>query len=272
MKKIFILFLVLLGVSACVKDEVVQGPPTIEAVTFLPGDVTDTDEVTVTAIVKDYAGIKSVDLTYTIKNEDFVLNMQAGVANTYTAVIPAQPDKTKVEFFVTATNTVALTTKSKKQAYKVSNQVIDYSGIVLNEIDANSKSIELYNNGNVAFSLEGFKLVKNNEGEWWIGTAESGEIAPGAYIVIIQKNPDNPNLSGNSGISNKQVLKFELLAPNGKSIGLFLRGDEEALGSTISDVSPHSYQIIPHAVGEWKIAEPTIGEKNAENGDIIPQN
>lgn len=53
---------------------------------------------------------------------------------------------------MTATNKANLTATSKKQSYKVSDQIIDYSIIVLNEIDANSKSIELYNNGAVAFS------------------------------------------------------------------------------------------------------------------------
>lgn len=98
MKKIGILFLVLLGISACVKDEVVQGPPVIESVSFLPEDVTAVDEATITAVVTDSDGIKSVTLTYTIKDENFTLDMQAEAPNTYTAVIPAQPNKTKVEF------------------------------------------------------------------------------------------------------------------------------------------------------------------------------
>jgi len=271
MKKIYILLLLVLGVSACVKDEVFEGPAIIESVTYLPQEVTAADDVTVTAIVTDLNGLKTVTLNYSIEEDNFTVNMEAVAKNTYSGVIPAQKNKTKVSFAITALNTANLTTTSKKQSYTVSDTVVDYSTIILNEIDANSKSIELFNNGTESFSLEGFKLVKNNEGEWWIGTAESGTIAPGQYIVIIQKNPANPNLSGNSGISAKQALKFELFAPSGKSIGLFLRGNENDLGGTISDTAPHSYQITPNAKGEWKLATPTIGEKNAKTGEDIPQ-
>lgn len=271
MKKIVILFLLLVGFTACVKDEVFEGPALIEAVTYTPQEVTSADAVTVTATVTDLSGLKTVTLNYSVEDAPFTVKMEAVSKNTYSGTIPAQKNNTKVSFFVTAVNTANLTTTSKKESYTVSDVVIDYSAIVLNEIDANSKSIELFNNGTAAFSLEGFKLVKNNDGDWWIGTAESGVLEPGQYAVIIQKNPDNPHLSGSSGISAKQALKFELFAPSGKSIGLFLRGKENDLGASISDTAPNSYQITPNAKGEWKLAKPTIGEKNAKTGEDIPQ-
>jgi len=270
MKKLYILFFLLLGITSCVKDEVFEGPAIIESVTYLPQEVTSTDEVTVTAKIVDLKGITAATLNYSIENKNMEVSMQAGKNNEFTGVIPAQPNKTKVEFSVAVLNKSNLTTTSKKQSYKVSDVIIDYGGIRLNEIDANSKSIELFNAGTEAFSLEGFKLVKNNDGEWWVGTAASGTLAPGEYVVIIQKNPDNPELSGNSGISAKQALKFELFAPTGKSIGLFLRGDEEELGKSISDTAPNSYQIIPNATGDWKLATPTIGQANATTGETIP--
>ncbi|WP_410879843.1 lamin tail domain-containing protein [Myroides sp. DW712] len=270
MKKLYILFFVLLGITSCVKDEVFEGPAVIESVTYAPQEVTSTDEVTVTAKIVDLKGIQSATLTYSIENKNVEVAMKAGENNTFTGIIPAQPNKTKVELSVTAINQFNLTTTAKKQSYKVSDVIVDYSIIRLNEIDANSKSIELFNAGTEPFSLEGFKLVKNNDGDWWVGSAASGTIAPGEYVVIIQKNPDNPELSGSSGISAKQALKFELFAPSGKSIGLFLRGSEDELGKSISDTAPNSYQIIPNATGKWKLAPPTIGQANATTGEEIP--
>lgn len=270
MKKLYILFFLLLGITSCVKDEVFEGPAIIESVTYAPQEVTSADEVTVTAKVLDLKGITSATLTYSIENKNVEVEMKKTDNQTFAGIIPAHPNKTKVEFSIAVINTANLTTTSKKQSYKVSDVIIDYGGIRLNEIDANSKSIELFNAGTEAFSLEGFKLVKNNDGEWWVGTAASGTLAPGEYVVIIQKNPDNPNLSGSSGISAKQALKFELFAPSGKSIGLFLRGSEEELGKTISDTAPNSYQIIPNATGEWRLATPTIGQINATTGEAIP--
>lgn len=270
MKKVYILFILLLGITSCVKDEVFESPAVIDSVIYAPQEVTSANEVTVTAKVLDLNGIKSATLTYSIENENVEVVMTEIDNQTFTGIIPAQPNKTKVEFSVAVINQVNLTTISKKQSYKVSDVSIDYGGIRLNEIDATSKSIELFNAGTEAFSLEGFKLVKNNDGEWWVGSEASGIIEPGEYVVIIQKNPDNPELSGNSGISAKQALKFELFAPTGKSIGLFLRGSEEELGQSISDTAPNSYQIIPNATGEWKLATPTIGQINATTGEEIP--
>lgn len=245
-------------------------PAVIESITIDPKTVTSKDDVKVTSIIKDAKGIASVTLTYTIKNVGTTIPMQLGAKDTYSAIIPKQADNTNVEFYITVINVNNIKTKSKEQAYTVGITPIDYTKIVLNEIDGNSKSVELYNNGTETLSLAGLKLLKNNT-EWWAGTADSGVIKPGEYIVVIQKNPNNPNLSGNAGISAKQALKFELTDPNNASLGIFLRGDEANLGGTISDTAPNSYQRIPNADGEWKLATPTIGGKNAKTGDAIPQ-
>ncbi|MGL4583034.1 MAG: lamin tail domain-containing protein, partial [Flavobacterium sp.] len=200
-------------------------PAVIESINIAPQTVTEKDNATITAVITDLKGLKSVTLTYTINKVSTDLVMQLGAKDTYTAVIPKQENETQVDFIITVINLNDVKTASKKQSYTVGTAVTDYSKIILNEIDGNSKSVELYNNGTEAISLAGFKLLKNNA-DWWIGNEESGEIPAGGYVVIIQKNPDNPNLSGNAGISPKQSLKFELTDPKNASIGVFLRGDE----------------------------------------------
>lgn len=144
----------------------------------------------------------------------------------------------------------------------------DYSGLILNEIDGNSKAIELYNAGEIAIPLTGVTLWKNDgESAWWRGSAESGSIEPGGYVLIIQSGP--AGFSGGSGISPKQLLKFELKDPTEESLGIFQRGDS-GFGEGADDVAPNSFQRIPNATGGWKQAVPTNGAANAESGTDIP--
>lgn len=145
---------------------------------------------------------------------------------------------------------------------------IDYSFLVLNEVDGINKQVELYNSGNVDIPLNGVKLLKNEE-IWWTGVEESGVVAPGSYVLIVQKN-SNIYLNGASGISPKQVLKFELLDPNDASLGVFQRGTG-VWGDGLSDTAPNSYQRIPNALGDFKMALPTPGAANASAGNEIPQ-
>lgn len=265
--------LMLLAVS-CVEDEMYKGPANIEKIEFTPSKVTPDNDVTVTATITDLQGVTAAKIQYKVNGgAQSDVNMTKGSGDTFTGVIPKQADKAVVVFTVSADNKAGVTAISNEQTYTVGAEPIDYTKLVLNEIDGNSKAIELYNTGTVALSLKGVSLIKNNDGSksWWTGTDESGKIPAGGYVVIIQSNPNNPHLSGGAGISPKQNLKFELLGPDGASLGLFLRGDEGALGGGISDTAPKSYQRIPNGTGSWKLATPTNGSANPASGDDIPQ-
>ncbi|WP_158211128.1 lamin tail domain-containing protein [Myroides phaeus] len=272
MKKILFILLFSLGIASCVKDEMFKGPAHIENILIEPNNITSKDKVKITALITDLIGIQMVKLDYKTIDKSETITMHLVDNNLYSALIPSQENNTQVQFTISVTNKNGFLTTSKTQKYTVTDQLIDYSQIVMNEIDGNSKSIELFNKGKESFSLEGFTLLKNNSSEWWKGTTESGIIEPGQYIVIIQNNPDNQNLSGTSGISSKQALKIEFKSPNGNNIGTFLRGTDDNLGAKLSDTAPYSYQICPNGEGEWKLAIPTIGNKNPKTGENIPQN
>jgi hypothetical protein len=151
---------------------------------------------------------------------------------------------------------------------------VDYTQLVLNEIDGNSKAIELYNKGTVAIPLTDVTLWKNADASaWWTGTSVSGSIAPGAYVLIYQtgQRPGGnvDGLIGASGISAGQTLRFELKAPDSSSLGVFERGGP-TWSQSISSVAPNSFQRIPNGTGEWKQAAPTNGAANAASGTDIP--
>ncbi len=274
MKKIlFLMVMLVFGLTSCVEDNPYENPATISSVTYSPEAVTAADDVTVTAKVTDMQGISSVKIQYKVDGASKSdINMVSGGNDTYTGVIPKQPDGAVVSFTVVAVNNAGLITTSKEQKYTVGAAPIDYTQLVLNEIDGNSKSIELHNKGTVDIPLDGVTLVKNNDTTtlWWRGSTASGSIPAGGYVLIIQNNT-NTALAGAGGISPKKSLKFELKSPTESSLGIFLRGSENNLDANISDVAPKSYQRIPNGTGDWKMADPTNGAQNASTGTDIPQ-
>ncbi|MDR1415673.1 MAG: lamin tail domain-containing protein [Odoribacteraceae bacterium] len=273
MKKIITLACLLAaGLSACVEDNVYVGPATIESVAHAPSAITPTDAITVTATIVDLQGVTSAKIQYKVDAGALTTVAMTAAGNTYTGTIPQQADGANVVYYVEVVNKAGITTKSPEKNYTVGAAPLDYANLVLNEIDGNSKAIELFNKGAVALPLDGVSLIKNNgSSSWWTGTAASGSIAPGGYVVIIQDNAANPHLSGGAGISPTQNLKYELKDPDGVSLGIFLRGDESALSAGISDTAPNSYQRCPNGTGDWKLAPSTNGAANPSTGTDIPQ-
>jgi hypothetical protein len=273
MKKIITLTCILaVGFAACVEDDVYVGPATITDVAYLPNAVTPDDAVSVTATITDLQGVTSAKIQYKVGTGTLTAVTMTGTAPAYSGTIPQQADEAEVTFYVEAVNKAGITTKSAEKTYTVGAIPMDYTKLVLNEIDGNSKAIELFNAGTVAIPLEGVSLIKNNDANpWWTGSAASGSIEPGGYALVIQDN-SNAAMSGRSGISPTQNLKFELKAPDGSSLGTFLRGDEGALSGSISDTAPNSYHRCPNGTGAWKHAPATNGAANPATGAEIPIN
>lgn len=270
MKKIFLFALaaLALGFTGCVEDEPYSGIISVEQT---PGAVTPDDAVTITAATTN---MNALTLKYTAGSaaEQSVTMTKSG--NTFSGVIPAQADGTTVKYYVTGEGQ-----KSVVKEYTSSAKVIDYSKLVLNEINGNDgtgstlgKSVELFNSGAEAIPLDGVKLIKNDTGEWWSGTSAT-TIAAGGYLVISQ-NGTEP-LKGASGVSPKQNLRFELKDPSGNVLSSFLRGDPAALGGGISDTGgankDQTYQRCPNGTGDWMLATVTEGKANPATGTTIPQ-
>ena len=85
MKKIvFLAAAALLALTGCVKDEIFQGPSTIEKVVFAPEAPTSLTPVDVTATVTGLQAVKTATLTY--NGKDLAMS---GSGATYKATIPA---------------------------------------------------------------------------------------------------------------------------------------------------------------------------------------
>jgi len=157
---------------------------------------------------------------------------------------------------------------------------IDYSVLVINEVDGIGKFVEIYNNGAEPVSLKGLILVKNESQTWWTGGA-SASIAAGGFYTISQTGQSTECASeaiGASGISPKQNVKFELKKPNGTDfdvIDQFVRSNGGAWGDAVTPAydaagTNYSFSRVPDGTGNFQLTVPSCNApNNPSQGDIV---
>ena len=153
----------------------------------------------------------------------------------------------------------------------------DYTNLVLNELNGDTKFIEFYNKGNLDLSMEGMYIMKDDYVPGAIWTAEATVVAPAhGYVLLYSEDvtPDHPDwpehLFFHSGMSSKKTCRYTLFLSDGTVCDEFIRGNTGEWGLTISNVTPLSFARTPDG-GDWKLADPTPGEANPATGDDIPQ-
>lgn len=274
MKKILFAALALIVVMAsCVKDPQYPGV-TISSVTYLPTAVQENDDVTVTANVTCFGDV-TAKLIYTINDQQPVtVEMKDDVEkNAFTAVIPGQPNDTKVSFYVQAIGD--LTASSATYEYTVGAVAIDYSVLRLNELNGHDKFIELYNAGSEAVRLKGVYIEKDGE-QNWVGD-DAVAIEAGGYLLLYggddpaTEHPDYPaNLFFNSGLSAKKNVRIQLFTPAGESIDDFNLTNIDLNGDTYgynNNEAPASYSL--NSDGQWYYADATPGAANVDGENIV---
>jgi len=149
----------------------------------------------------------------------------------------------------------------------------DKGGLVLNEIDGNSKFIEFFNTGSSAVSLADCKMFKDGDTETpiWIGQAGM-TVGAGEYFVLDGvKGSTDYTVNFNSGISSKKNVMIVLTDAAGNTLDEFVRGAEDTgWGNTSLPANADcSFSRCPNGTGEWAYAAPTRGAANgAKVGDI----
>lgn len=278
-----LLFSVALITTSCVKDEVYNGPAAITNVAFNPSSVTPDDAVAVSATVIAITGIESAQIFYKVDAGSFVaVPMTAGAANTYEGSIPKQVDKATIVFYVSAKTKTGIENKSAEKTYKVGAIPVNYAAIVLNEIDGNTKYVELYNNSAAPVNISGMIVLKNTVS---LKNADGtpnfvvpvGTILPAGGYGIIKCSGYTAVADAaaitvgtvSDGMSAKQTLLLELAKPDGTVISTFSRG-VSPWGTTISAIAvTDSYSRVPNGSATWKLALQTPGKANsAATGDI----
>ena len=260
----FVALALLMGLASCVKDKQYPGI-NIANVSYAPTAVQATDDVTVTATITSFKDF-TAKLVYSTDeaNKAEELGMVAGENNLYTAVIPAQPDGTKVSFYVQAMNG-EVTAVSPTMEYEVGAVAIDYSKLRLNELNGNDKFIEIYNAGADAINLNGVYIEKDGA-QNWLGD-NTVKIEAGAYLVlysedVVADHPEIPeSLIFHSGLSAKKNVRIQLFTPAGVSIDDFNLTNIDANDPAYIP-APASYSR--NADGKWYYADATPGAVNVD--------
>ena len=262
MKKIMFAALALIVMMAsCVKDKQYAGI-NISNVSYTPTAVTEYSDVTVSATITCFKDF-TAKLVYTINDENTELAMTA-VEDVYTAVIPAQPDGTKVSFLIQAMNG-EFTAVSPAMEYEVGAVAVDYSVLRLNELNGNDKFIEIYNAGTEAINMNGVYINKD-DAQNWVGD-NTVTVDPGAYLVLWSEDvaldhPDVPEtLIFHSGLSAKKNVRIQLLTPAGENIDDFNLVNIDANDPAYIP-APASYSR--NADGNWYYADATPGAANVD--------
>lgn len=268
MKYLFMLTVMAL-MAACMEDEVYEGPSSIDSVASSIAAPTSTDNVTVTAVVSGLQAVRTATLSYSINGGSFNEVAMSGNGNTFTGVIPAQEDGTKVKYFVTVVNEAGFSTDSPEREYQVGDPPTDFTQLRLNEFFGaadtdEGKFIELYNMGDFPIKLKGVSLKKDGK-DTWMGI--EGEVIPahGCWAIIGAKGTTERGFS--SGFSNKKSVLVELFDPDGKPLDKFQRGEEDTGwgNQSLAKVSG-SWSRVPDGTGKWMETDPTCGELNAKTG------
>ena len=251
----------LMGLASCVKDKQYPGI-NISNVSYAPTAVQASDDVTVTATITSFKDF-TAKLVYVINEESKELAMTAA-EDVYTAVIPAQPNETKVSFYVQAMNG-EVTAVSPTMEYEVGAVAIDYSVLRLNELNGNDKFIEIYNAGAEAINLNGVYIEKDGA-QNWLGD-NTVKIEAGASLVLYSEDvtPDHPDvpeaLIFHSGLSAKKNVRIQLFTPAGVSIDDFNLTNIDANDPAYIP-APASYSR--NADGKWYYADATPGAVNVD--------
>ncbi len=270
MKKITIVALALvMGLASCVKDKQYPGI-NISNVSYTPTAVQATDDVTVTATITCFKEF-TAKLVYSLGEAEraIELAMTPGNDNTYYAIIPAQPDGTKVNFYVQANNDET-TAVSPSMEYEVGAVAIDYSKLRLNELNGNDKFIEIYNAGADAINLNGVYIEKDGTQNWLADNTV--KIEAGAYLVlysedVVANHPEVPEtLIFHSGLSAKKNVRIQLFTPAGVSIDDFNLTNIDANDPAYIP-APASYSR--NADGKWYYADATPGAVNVDGANIV---
>lgn len=210
-------------VSSCVKDKI-YGIPVIANVQNTVA-LTAESTVNVTADITSLAGeITSATLTYTVTEESKTIDMKPSNGNSWAATIPAFDMGVKVTYFIEAEAESGEKGRSGDFNYTVGENPINYTGLVLNELNGNDKFIELYNGAEAEINITGIQIFKDDKSVW---TCDERSLAAGEYLLLYSEDVTvageaqegyNEALVFHSGLSAKKAVRVYLTKPDGATI------------------------------------------------------
>jgi len=224
MKKIlaFALVALTLFATSCVKDKKFSGVTFDKIENTIPMIQTETAEVT--AELSALVEIKGATLFYKGGTGEYQSTPMIPANGGYKGTIPGFAKDVEVSFYIAAETDVI--TNSKVMTYTVGKKPIDYTGLVLNELNGNDKFIEIYNGAAKEIFIGGVTMFKDGgASSTWVAPDEY--LAAGAYLLLYSEDVTKSGeaqegypekYTFHSGLSAKKSVRIHITKPDGITI------------------------------------------------------
>lgn len=189
--------------TACVKDEVFNGPASISNVATIPVAPQSSDNVTVSAKITDLKGVTAAKVYYrtTAAGTFSSVDMTVKSGFEYIGIIPAQPKDTKVEYYVDVKNQGGFSTMYPANApAQTASYTVGASSLIklhINEVFADGTKdatdpdwVEIYNESEIAIDLSGYAFydegIKTSGGSKAKRIINTGTIVAAKGFVVFK--------------------------------------------------------------------------------------
>lgn len=147
------------------------------------------------------------------------------------------------------------------------------SSLTINELNGNTKFIELYNNGKDELDISGIKLRKDDSKI--IYEAPQGSKIQGQGFLVLHGNAVDFSEGFTSGLSADKSTMIQLLDPSGKELDIFINLSENpddtwnSVGKYSCKPGQGSFSRFPDGIGKWYVGESTEGFANVKGNTEI---
>ena len=143
------------------------------------------------------------------------------------------------------------------------------AAIRFNELNGNKpqKFIELYNTSDATVDIAGMTIIKNGDEVVYVAPANTQIPAHG--FLVLNSDATDYSMGFTAGLSAKKSLRFDLKAPDGKTIDTFIN-PSDAKGQVWDETDPvyngentkQAYGRCPDGSGSWYMIDLTPGASN----------
>lgn len=256
--------LLALSLTACV-DDAIYSPASFASIENTLA-LSATQPVIVTAVITSLSGVERAVLYYSVDGgalQSVVMNYSGDL---FTATIPAQTQGATVAYFIEAVSIRSDVTVSVTLTYTVGAEVVDYTGLRLNELNGVTKFIELYNGAAKSIYIKGIYIQKDGVVNW---TCSVDSLRANSFLLLYSVDVTgsggaeegyDSSLVFDSGLSAKKNVRVQLFTPAAVSI------DDFNLVA-IEREATNSYSRNNNLT--WAYSQPTPGAANVESSDYV---
>jgi hypothetical protein len=207
-----------------------------------------------------------VKIQWTLDNTAQTDIAMTASGDVYSGTIPKQAINSVIAYSVVAQNSAG-GEASVAGNYLVRDAaiVVDYTTLVINEVNGVDKWFEIYNTGSVAINLAGVTAhysnsepVSWNSTNTWTGSSDD-EIPAGGFF-------STTGTLGTGLSANNANVRLQLRAPDGTPLDTYEKLTNVNTGQGYDNLTNKSHVRVPDGTGVWYYTADGVGTKGTTNG------